>query len=124
VACGSDTIFADAATITGSIGVVTGKLATQGLWDKLGVNWEPQQRGKNAGMLMSGKVFTETERAEVQQLMDEIYEAFKGHVMAIRGDRLKKPIDELAGGRVFTGQQALEVGLIDRLGSLRDAIDH
>src|SRR5690606_33868151 len=41
VACGSDTIFADAATITGSIGVVTGKLATQGLWDKLGVNWEP-----------------------------------------------------------------------------------
>ena len=56
--------------------------------------------------------------------MDEIYGVFKGHVVAARGKRLKKPIDELAGGRVFTGQQALELGLVDRLGSLPDAIQH
>ena len=54
--------------------------------------------------------------------MDEIYGVFKGHVTAIRGNRLKKPIDELAGGRVYTGKQALELGLVDRLGTLHDAI--
>jgi protease-4 len=60
----------------------------------------------------------------LQGWMDEVYEDFKGHVLRIRGDRLKKPIDELAGGRVYTGQQALELGLVDRLGSLDDAIEY
>ena len=60
----------------------------------------------------------------MQAWMDEIYGVFKGHVTAIRGDRLKKPIDELAGGRVYTGQQALELGLVDKIGTLQDAIDH
>jgi protease-4 len=54
--------------------------------------------------------------------MDEVYTVFKGHVTAIRGHRLKKPIDEIAGGRVYTGKQALELGLVDRLGTLKDAI--
>jgi protease-4 len=54
--------------------------------------------------------------------MDEIYAVFKGHVVRNRGDRLTKPIEEIAGGRVFTGRQALELGLIDRIGSLSDAI--
>jgi len=54
--------------------------------------------------------------------MDEVYEVFKGHVVRNRGDRLTKPIDEIAGGRVFTGRQALELGLVDRLGTLSDAI--
>src|SRR5262249_41521016 len=54
---------------------------------------------------------------------DEIYDVFKGHVVAIRGKKLKKPIDELAGGRVYTGKQALELGLVDRIGTLRDALD-
>ncbi|MCI0465004.1 MAG: S49 family peptidase, partial [Gemmataceae bacterium] len=49
---------------------------------------------------------------------------FKGHVVAIRGNRLKKPIDELAGGRVYTGRQALELGLVDKIGTLQDAIEH
>ncbi|MGH7971161.1 MAG: S49 family peptidase, partial [Limisphaerales bacterium] len=53
---------------------------------------------------------------------DDVYGEFKKHVTEIRGDRLKKPIDELAGGRVFTGKQALDLGLIDRLGTLHDAI--
>src|SRR5262249_60552291 len=49
---------------------------------------------------------------------------FKGHVQSIRGGRLKKPLDELAGGRVFTGKQALDLGLVDKLGGLDDAIAH
>jgi protease-4 len=124
VACGADTIFADEATITGSIGVVSGKFATNAMWEKVGITFKPYQRGKNAGMLSSDKPFTPEERKRMQAWMDEVYEVFKGHVVAIRGKRLHKPIDELAGGRVYTGKQALELGLVDKLGTLRDAIDH
>ena len=57
--------------------------------------------------------------------MDEIYETYRCHVTAIRASRLKKkPLDELAGGRVFTGAQAFELGLIDKIGTLDDAIVH
>ena len=58
VACGTKTIFADTSTITGSIGVVAGKLATGKMWEKVGINWTPIRRGANAGMLDSGDVFT------------------------------------------------------------------
>ncbi len=122
VACGTDTIFADAATITASIGVVAGKLATHEMWDNLGIHWQPIARGKNAGMMSAAETFTSAQRDILQNWMNEVYGDFKGHVINARGDRLKKPIDELAGGRVFTGQQALESGLVDKLGTLDDAI--
>ena len=124
VACGSDTIFADPSTVTGSIGVVGGKLATHDMWGRAGITWKEYARGKRAGILNSSKPFTEEEREVLQGWMDEIYEVFKGHVTKIRGDRLKKDIDELAGGRVYTGRQALELGLVDKLGGLGDAIAH
>jgi protease-4 len=122
VACGTDTIVADPTTITASIGVVSGKLATTGLFDQIGVRFKAYRRGQNAGMLASGEVFTPSERTRMRAWMDEAYEVFKTHVTDARGDRLKKPIDELAGGRVFTGKQALELGLVDKLGTLHDAI--
>jgi protease IV len=122
VSCGTDTIFAEPGTITGSIGVVSGKLATKEMWSKLGINFEPHQRGKRAGMMSSAAVFAPEEKGELQGWMDDVYEDFKGHVLAVRKDRLKKPIDDLAGGRVFTGKQALENGLVDKLGGLNDAI--
>lgn len=124
VACGSDIIFADEATITGSIGVVGGKLATTEMWKKIGVTFKAYQRGANAALLGNADVFSKPERERMQAWMDEIYGVFKGHVIAARGNRLKKPIDELAGGRVYTGKQALELGLVDKIGTLRDAIDH
>jgi protease-4 len=122
VSCGTDTIFAEPGTITGSIGVVSGKLATQEMWDKIGINFQPIARGKRAGMLGSASVFTPDEKTEMQAWMDEVYVDFKDHVLAIRKDRLSKPIDDLAGGRVFTGKQALEYGLVDKIGGLNDAI--
>jgi len=60
----------------------------------------------------------------MQSYMDEVYGVFKGHVVAIRGSKLKKPIDELAGGRVYTGKQALELGLVDKIGTMQDAIEY
>ncbi len=122
VACGTDTIFANASTITASIGVVAGKLATHDMWDGLGIHWQPVARGKNAGMMSAAETFTGAQRETLQTWMDEVYGDFKGHVVSARSDKLKKPIEELAAGRVFTGKQALELGLIDKLGTLDDAI--
>jgi protease-4 len=123
VACAADTIFADPSTITASIGVVGGKLATEAMWSRIGINTKQYRRGQNAGILSSGVPFSDQERQTLQAWMDEIYGVFKGHVLAIRKDRLKKDLEEIAGGRVYTGRQALELGLIDKLGGLRDAID-
>jgi protease IV len=124
VSCGSDTIFADESTITGSIGVVGGKFATNAMWKKIGVTFKEYKRGANAGILSSADVFTKEEREKMQAWMDDIYGVFKGHITAIRGDRLKKPIDDIAGGRVYTGRQALELGLVDKIGTLQDAITY
>jgi protease-4 len=124
VACGSKVIFADPSTITGSIGVVSGKLATGKLWSRVGVNWSSTKRGKNADILNTSGKFSDEQRELMEMWMNEIYDVFKGHVVAIRGDKLAKPIDELAGGRVYTGKQALELGLIDKLGGIEDALTH
>jgi protease-4 len=122
VACGADTIFADNSTITGSIGVVAGKMVTTDLWNNIGVSWKGYKRGANSALLGSAEVFSAEERKHLQSWMDEIYGVFRGHVASIRGNRLKKPLDEISGGRVYTGQQALELGLIDKIGTLQDAI--
>lgn len=122
VACGADTIYADEGTITGSIGVVGGKFATNAMWNKIGITFKSYKRGENAGILSSERTFSPTERERIQAWMDEIYKVFKDHVVEIRGKKLTKPIDDLAGGRVYTGEQALKLGLIDKIGSLQDAI--
>jgi protease-4 len=122
VTCAADTIFADATTLTGSIGVVGGKLATTEMWKKVGITFKEYKRGQNAGIFSTDDVFTESERARMRALLDEIYDVFKKHVTEIRGKRLKKPIDEIAGGRVYTGKQALDLGLVDRIGTMSDAV--
>jgi len=124
VSMGADTIFADATTITASIGVLGGKFATTEMWSKIGITWDTTRRGANAGLLSSDAVFTPAERKKMQGWMNDIYGVFKGHVVECRGGKLKKPIDKLAAGRVFTGQQALDLGLIDKIGSLEDAVRH
>jgi protease-4 len=123
VSLGADTIYADESTITASIGVVAGKFATNDMWAKAGITFKGYARGKNAGLLGSDKPFSPEEKKKLQEWMDSIYGTFKGHVNASRGNKLKKPLDDIAGGRVYTGKQALELGLIDKIGSLRDAIE-
>jgi protease IV len=118
----ADRIFANPSTVTGSIGVVAGKLATQQMWGRIGIHFEPIERGKKSGILYSGRPFKEEEREDLQAWMDSIYEVFQRHVVEGRDGKLTQPIDELAGGRVYTGAQALERGLVDELGTLEDAI--
>jgi len=124
VSAGAQAIFAEPTTITGSIGVVGGKFVTTGGWGRLRIVWHANQRGEHAGIYSSAAPFSESERAKVRQHMETIYGIFKTRVTDGRGDRLSKPIDELAGGRVYTGVQALELGLVDRLGGIQDAIKH
>jgi protease-4 len=88
----------------------------------VGINWKGYKRGANSALLASAEAFSPDERKHLQAWMDEIYDVFKGHVTAARGARLKKPLDDMAGGRVYTGEQALALGLIDKIGSLQDAV--
>ena len=124
ISCGADTIFADTVTVTASIGVVGGKLVTTDMWDKLGVNWVGYQRGTNADIFNSERPFNEPQRQVLERYMRDVYEVFKGHVVKGRGEKLAKDIDEIAGGRVFTGSQALKLGLVDRIGGLQEAVEY
>lgn len=118
-----DTIFAEATTLTGSIGVVLGKLVWRELWeDKLGVTTTEFNRGRNADIWSMNTEWAPEKREHMKTLMLDIYEQFKGRVTQSRGDRLKGELEQLAGGRVYTGQQALERGLVDKIGGLQDAI--
>lgn len=122
VSVGAGTIFADPGTITGSIGVVGGKIVTKGLWDWAGINWHEYTIGKNAELMSSNRKWDERERAIIRKYMEAVYNEFADRVKKGRGDRIKKDLEELAGGRVYTGKQALALGLVDRLGGLQDAI--
>jgi len=123
VAIPGDTIFAEETTITGSIGVVSGKFVWKGLMEeKLGITTTEFDRGKHAGLGSMNRPFSDDERAWMTEYMNSVYEQFKARVMESRGDRIKGDLEELAGGRVYTGKQALEHGLIDKLGGLSDAV--
>jgi protease-4 len=124
VSCGADTIFAEPGTITGSIGVVGMKFVTKEMWDWLGVHWHPVQRGANANMMASDKPFTDHGRDRMTSWMNEVYGVFKDRILQTRKDRLTKPLDEIAGGRVYTGAQAKALGLVDQLGGLQDALKY
>jgi len=122
VSVGADTIFADPGTLTGSIGVVGGKLVTKGLWDWAGVNFHETKRGRNADLFNSNRRWDDRERAVIRRMMEEIYAVFTNHVKEGRQGKLTEDMDRIAGGRVYTGRQAKSKGLVDRIGGLADAI--
>ncbi len=119
-----DVIFAEETTLTASIGVVGGKLVTRGLTDWAGLSFTEFERGKRSGLSSSNRPWTEDERKWVEGYMLDVYEQFKGRIMKSRGPRIKGELEKMAGGRVFTGKQAKELGLIDEIGGLHDAIKH
>ncbi len=122
ISMGCDHIFAEPTTVTGSIGVVGGKMAIGGLLEKIGVTTDLISRGKNSGLFSPNAKFTDSEREVLQSLMDDTYDQFTAKAAAGRGltqDRIK----ELGGGRVYTGRQAERLELIDELGDLRAAVD-
>jgi protease-4 len=121
IAMGADRIFAEPGTITGSIGVVGGKLALEKFFAKVGVTTSIVQRGKNGGIVSMTTPFTDSERTVMQNLLNEIYKQFTTKAATGRKMEVDK-LEKLARGRIYTGQQAKELGLIDEVGTLDDAI--
>lgn len=117
VAMDADHIVASPATITGSIGVISGKFVTSEMWKKLGVKWETLYTSGNAQMWSMLSPFDEKGRDRVNALMDETYQAFLSGVSTARKIPQEK-MPDIAKGRVWTGEQALKLGLVDELGGM------
>jgi len=124
VSAGADRIFAEEGTITGSIGVVGMKFVVGEAMENIGITTHSIQRGKNAGAMSMTRGFTDEEAELVRQSMTEVYATFKKRITDGRGDALKNELEALAGGRVFSGKEALEIGLVDEIGGLSEAIEH
>ncbi len=121
VAMGADEIFASAGTITGSIGVFFLKPAVKGLGEKLGAHQDELSRGKLAGALDYWEPWTEGQRASVQKWVDDFYDTFITEA-ALSRKTTKEAIDQVARGRVWSGEDAKSKGLVDTIGGLTDAI--
>lgn len=121
LAAGADRIIAQPTTLTGSIGVVFYKPDFSELGAKVGVNVETLSRGRYARLLDLTKDFDEDELGVVQKRMASIYELFLDRVATTR-DLDSVEVDRLGGGRVWTGSQAKEVGLVDGIGGFAEAV--
>ncbi|TRW81721.1 signal peptide peptidase SppA [Mycolicibacterium sp. 018/SC-01/001] len=121
VSMAADAIVANAATITGSIGVVTGKLVARELKDRLGVGSDTVRTNANADAWSVNAPFTDEQQAHVDAEADLFYTDFVQRVADGRG-MTPEAVNEVARGRVWTGADALERGLVDELGGLRTAI--
>ncbi len=115
VSCGARHIVAGVTTLTGSIGVVAGKFNLQKLFAKGGVNHEIIARGRTAPMPSAFTSYTEDEWTMLRRWMEEIYHRFLERVAAGRGKSMAE-VEAIARGRVWTGRQALEHGLVDEIG--------
>ncbi|QDS97890.1 signal peptide peptidase SppA [Adhaeretor mobilis] len=121
ISMGCDRIFAEPGTVTGSIGVVGGKIAMGGLYEKIGMDTESISRGKNSGIFSATEKFTESERAAIESMMQRTYEQFTTKAAEGRGMEIEA-LEELAKGQVYTGRDAKRIGLVDELGTLKDAV--
>ncbi len=121
VACAADTIVANPGTLTGSIGVIFEFPVIQELFKKIGVRFEVVKRGELKEVGTWNRPMTKEERDLLQSVIDDTYDQFVKAVVEGRGLDQEKVL-ELADGRVFTGRQAKDLGLIDELGDLEDAI--
>ncbi|RKU06155.1 signal peptide peptidase SppA [Candidatus Poribacteria bacterium] len=115
------TIVAHPSTLTGSIGVFGGKLNLKGLYNKAGLTKEIIAHGQNATLYSDYGGFTPTERERVEKMMKTVYEDFVSKAATGRNKSFDE-IDKIAQGRVWTGKQAKEVGLVDELGGLDTAL--
>ena len=122
VAMAADKIVAQPGTITASIGVLGGKVLSAGIWDKVGVSWDEVHNGANATMFTGVQDYTPAEWARFQAWLDRVYVDFTSKV----ADGRKLPKDkvlEIAKGRIWTGEDAKGLGLVDELGGFDTALN-
>lgn len=121
VSLGADSVIAEPGTVTASIGVVGGKFVTTGFWDKIGLTYDAVQRGRHATFYSSRSRYSPEERILFHEWLERIYDDFVVKVAEARGKTVEE-VDAVARGRVWMGDDAHELGLIDELGGLRVAI--
>jgi len=121
IAAPADYIFAQPGTLTGSIGVFSGIVNLRGLYEKIGITKQIIKRGRNADFYSDWSEFTSEKR---KVLRDQVKEIYRGFVDKVSKGRKMNPseVDKVARGRVWTGRQAKERGLVDELGGLDEAI--
>lgn len=122
VSMAADTIVAQPGTLTGSIGVVVGKAVVNGLLDRVGIGLGAVADGAHARMLSATKDFSDSEWERVNASLDRIYDDFTAKVAEGR-ELSRERVHELARGRVWTGADAKERGLVDELGGIDAALD-
>jgi len=123
ISMGADAIFADKTTLTGSIGVISGKFYINGLFEKLGIHYDVIKKAENADLFSSITHFTDEQEEMIKNHMEYFYDVFI--TKAAEGRKLtKQEIDSVGRGRVWTGEQAKEHKLIDQIGNLEDAINY
>jgi protease-4 len=122
VAAGCDLIFAEPMTITGSIGIFSGKFDVAGLARKLGITIDTYKRGKHADLESMFRPYTDEERAVLKDNLRYMYGRFVGAVAEGRGLK-QDAVDAVGRGHVWSGVQAMPIKLIDRFGGLGDALD-
>jgi protease-4 len=122
VAMAADKIVAQPGTITASIGVLGGKMLTSGLWDKVGLSWDEVHQGNNATMFTGTHDYTPVEWARFEAWLDRVYIDFTSKVAD--GRKLpKEKVLEIAKGRIWSGQDAKNLGLVDELGGYDTALN-
>ncbi|MBW6514004.1 MAG: signal peptide peptidase SppA [Candidatus Syntrophosphaera sp.] len=124
IACGADRIIADPATLTGSIGVIGISFSLPRLYEKIKVNLSTVKVGENADFGSTSRLWTEEEESRMTRFIETVYDDFVGKVDSGRANLSLEEVNELAQGRVWTGEQALANGLIDDLGGLDKAVEH
>ena len=123
ISCGAERIVADPGTLTASIGVFAGHLNMNAFYaDKLGITHDRVDRGANANIYGELESWNDVQRQEIARSLDRIYSSFIERVADARGMTIEE-VDAVGRGRVFTGEQALERGLVDQLGGLDTAIE-
>jgi len=121
VAMAADRIVAHPGTVTGSIGVLAGKLVTGDMWRQVGVEWADLATAPNATMWMTTRDYTDEQWARVQEFLDRIYDDFVGKAAEGRG-LARDEMERVARGRIWSGEDAKERGLVDALGGLPEAL--
>jgi protease-4 len=121
IACAADSIFAMPNTITGSIGIVSGKLDLSGLYDKVGLDKEVITRGRYANLYSSDGTFNDDERAAIRAQMTRAYDHFV-ELVADGRHLTTDSVNAIGQGRVWSGEAAQERGLVDRYADLHESI--
>jgi len=123
ISAGTDYIISEPDALTGSIGVIMTLSDMSGLFEKIGYNMTAIKSGEVKDIGSSARPVTPKERAILQSIVDEVFSEFKSVVLTNRGSRLDtERFNEILDGRVVSGRQAKEIGLVDATGTRKDAI--